>query len=41
MITATSLLIQHAPAVLVLALFIAALIAIWHSRKAAKDHELL
>jgi hypothetical protein len=36
-----TLLVDHAPAVLVLALFVAALIAIWHSRKAAKDHELL
>jgi hypothetical protein len=36
-----TMLIDHAPVVLVLALFVAALIAIWHSRKAAKDHELL
>jgi hypothetical protein len=36
-----TLLVDHAPTVLVLALLVAALIAIWHSRKAAKDHELL
>jgi hypothetical protein len=41
MSTATSLLIQHAPTAIALALFIAALIVLWRERKAGKDHELL